>query len=262
MALIKCPECGKEISEKAKSCPNCGYPIWQEQFELETEDVDDVECDEEEEEEAEERESKVSIASLVVFILGAFLCFGNVGAGGTCFLVSFVLVVIAHFQKNTKCVCATIVFWVVTIGFALSLAIGFFSSNSDSKKQKSNDATYSDAEDGARSKYERIGITSTELIDAWNDNQVKCKKEYDGKKLEVTGTVQSIGTDIMDSTYVCLGHDTDFTFVGIQCYTKDENMIDKIAELKEGDLISVVGKGECGSLSFSIKDVEKIDVIK
>ncbi len=27
MALIKCPECGKEISDTAKSCPNCGYRI-------------------------------------------------------------------------------------------------------------------------------------------------------------------------------------------------------------------------------------------
>lgn len=27
MALIKCPECGKEISDKARSCPGCGYPI-------------------------------------------------------------------------------------------------------------------------------------------------------------------------------------------------------------------------------------------
>ncbi len=26
MALIKCPECGKEISDKAISCPNCGCP--------------------------------------------------------------------------------------------------------------------------------------------------------------------------------------------------------------------------------------------
>jgi hypothetical protein len=26
MALIKCPECGKEISDKAPSCPNCGCP--------------------------------------------------------------------------------------------------------------------------------------------------------------------------------------------------------------------------------------------
>ena len=27
MALITCPECGKEISDTARSCPNCGYPI-------------------------------------------------------------------------------------------------------------------------------------------------------------------------------------------------------------------------------------------
>lgn len=25
MALIECPECGKEYSDTAKSCPNCGY---------------------------------------------------------------------------------------------------------------------------------------------------------------------------------------------------------------------------------------------
>ncbi len=27
MALIKCPECGKEVSDKAVTCPNCGYPL-------------------------------------------------------------------------------------------------------------------------------------------------------------------------------------------------------------------------------------------
>lgn len=30
MALIKCPECGKEISDKATVCPNCGMPLRQE----------------------------------------------------------------------------------------------------------------------------------------------------------------------------------------------------------------------------------------
>lgn len=29
MALIKCSECGKEISDKAQSCPKCGNPISQ-----------------------------------------------------------------------------------------------------------------------------------------------------------------------------------------------------------------------------------------
>ena len=27
MALISCPECANSVSEKAKSCPNCGYPL-------------------------------------------------------------------------------------------------------------------------------------------------------------------------------------------------------------------------------------------
>ena len=29
MALINCPECGKEVSDKAKACPNCAYPVAQ-----------------------------------------------------------------------------------------------------------------------------------------------------------------------------------------------------------------------------------------
>lgn len=29
MALITCPECGKEVSDTANNCPNCGYPIAQ-----------------------------------------------------------------------------------------------------------------------------------------------------------------------------------------------------------------------------------------
>lgn len=30
MALIKCPECGRDISDKAESCPHCGYKVGQE----------------------------------------------------------------------------------------------------------------------------------------------------------------------------------------------------------------------------------------
>ena len=27
MGLIKCPECGKEVSTAATTCPHCGYPL-------------------------------------------------------------------------------------------------------------------------------------------------------------------------------------------------------------------------------------------
>lgn len=27
MAIIRCPECGREISDKAAACPSCGAPV-------------------------------------------------------------------------------------------------------------------------------------------------------------------------------------------------------------------------------------------
>lgn len=30
MALIKWPECQKDISDKVKACPHCGYPLVEE----------------------------------------------------------------------------------------------------------------------------------------------------------------------------------------------------------------------------------------
>jgi len=27
--LINCPACGHKVSKKAKACPNCGYPVYQ-----------------------------------------------------------------------------------------------------------------------------------------------------------------------------------------------------------------------------------------
>lgn len=29
MAMIQCPECGKNVSDLASACPNCGYPLSQ-----------------------------------------------------------------------------------------------------------------------------------------------------------------------------------------------------------------------------------------
>ena len=37
MALIICPECSKEVSDKATICPNCGYPIIQEDTNINSE---------------------------------------------------------------------------------------------------------------------------------------------------------------------------------------------------------------------------------
>lgn len=52
MPLIKCPECGKEVSDKSISCINCGYPIL------------DYVCTKEREFAIEEEKRKLEIESL------------------------------------------------------------------------------------------------------------------------------------------------------------------------------------------------------
>lgn len=135
--------------------------------------------------------------------------------------------------------------------------------NKDAEKEVKEDDAKSSNQKTDKKEYnssECIEITSTELISDYNDNQVKCDRAYDGKMLKVTGEVTSVGTDILDNVYVCLGSDTEFTFVGIQCYAKNKETEDLIAELKEGDIITVYGKGECGSLSFSLRNAEILSV--
>ena len=36
MALINCPECGKQVSIEAQTCPGCGYPIAEKQAQTQT----------------------------------------------------------------------------------------------------------------------------------------------------------------------------------------------------------------------------------
>lgn len=89
MALIKCPECGKEISDKAASCPNCGCPVenntYKNHFESEKEEKDYTKIAAQVEK--EEVESRVTqgnrTAGIILNILGTLsLLLGIFGGGG------------------------------------------------------------------------------------------------------------------------------------------------------------------------------------
>lgn len=61
MALIKCPECGTDVSDLAISCPKCAYPIREKKSEIlqkETEELDLKEKEEEDEEQKKEEDTK------------------------------------------------------------------------------------------------------------------------------------------------------------------------------------------------------------
>lgn len=101
---------------------------------------------------------------------------------------------------------------------------------------------------------EAITISAVDLLEAYDANEVKADKLYKDKILEVTGDVKSIGKDLFDKVYITLGDkDEAFAIISVQCYFKDDSEIDKVAELSEGDKVTVVGVCEGGTLNVTLK---------
>jgi len=97
-----------------------------------------------------------------------------------------------------------------------------------------------------------ISITASELIAAYDENEVTADGKYKNKNLEVTGTIASIGSGINDPYIVLRDGDS---YIGVQCYFENQS---KLAELKKGDQITIKGIGKGKLLNVN---VEKCKII-
>lgn len=124
MSLIECPECGKQISDKAKSCPNCGCPIMVGNTSMQTTTIKN----------ADQKVSGLSVVALIFSIIGCT------------FIIGIVLAIIDLCKKDgRKKVCSKIA--LIICGFWLIIFfIAFGSSETDSNNSISNtNATVSES---------------------------------------------------------------------------------------------------------------------
>ena len=89
MSLINCPECTKEISDKAPACPNCGAPISAEKIATESDLVTTQETS---------KKLKAHILISVLMIIGgALIALGTADSGGAGFGVLIAVVGLGWF---------------------------------------------------------------------------------------------------------------------------------------------------------------------
>ena len=121
--------------------------------------------------------------------------------------------------------------------------------NSDSKQ-----TSVSNENSNKKQMEPELSISATELINAYNENEVKADKMYKGKIVEVNGIVDAIDSGIDDKAIVRLSDGDEFSFDNVQCCIDDENQ-DKACELKKGENVTIIGKadGEIAGTPF-IKD--------
>lgn len=80
MALIKCSECAKEISDKAEICPSCGNPIHAQAVEVQGK----VEI-----ERTNKRWKKKRLWGVLILIIGFFTIFSSIGWGILLMMIGF-----------------------------------------------------------------------------------------------------------------------------------------------------------------------------
>ena len=90
MSLIKCSECGKEISNRADACPSCGNPIHRAPIENE-EGIQKVEI-----EQTNKKWKKTGCLSVVVAFIGIMLMGKSIWLG---FFVLFIAVIIGQYAR-------------------------------------------------------------------------------------------------------------------------------------------------------------------
>ena len=84
-----------------------------------------------------------------------------------------------------------------------------------------------------------IEMNAVQLYQEYNANQVAADAKYKGKILSVSGTVNDVGIDIIDTPYVMLG--TEQLLSAVQCMfsKQDESML---AQLSKGQSLRIQGK--------------------
>lgn len=87
MALIKCPECGNEMSSTALSCPHCGAPNKAEQTK---------------EENRKSSQLLATICGILTFCVGVFGDNFGMSTGMRLFVVAFLLVGYVIANKEVK----------------------------------------------------------------------------------------------------------------------------------------------------------------
>jgi len=92
---------------------------------------------------------------------------------------------------------------------------------------------------GTSSSQPAIIVTAPELISDYQANEIAADQRYKGRVIQVSGAVESIGKDIVDSMYITLKSGEKYDVVSVQCFF-DDSAGPRLARLRESDNVTVV----------------------
>jgi len=122
------------------------------------------------------------------------------------------------------------------LGLFLIIILGSALGSGNDDRPTSSSPTAAETEE-----VQAISITARQLYQEYSDNQIAADAKYEDQWLEITGTVESIGKDIVDDMYVSL--ETGNLVGSVQCMLEDSEF-EEAANLSEGQSVTVIGKND------------------
>lgn len=121
----------------------------------------------------------------------------------------------------------------------LFIIIGSLGSNDTSTTQQTT-ASSNSPEREVEQAVVAMNVSSETLRKAYSANQVSADQMYEGKLLEISGTIDTIGKDILDEAYITFEASDPYAFDKVQCMFKMVNE-GELATVSKGDPITVQG---------------------
>jgi hypothetical protein len=125
-------------------------------------------------------------------------------------------------------------FWVIIVIVVLAIA------GSSSENNQPGTTVKTPVQNQPEQKVEAIKLSAENLRQAYKANEVNGDNLYKGKLVEISGTVDSIGKDVMKEAYITFETPESVSFDKVQCmFNQTEEA--GLAQLKKGQAIKVQG---------------------
>ena len=144
-------------------------------------------------------------------------------------------------------------FWLIVVVIAIAVMTG----ESDETQDTQHEATIKQMETVADKSAEVetvkvIQISATELLQEYKANQVAADNKYKNKLLEVTGIIDSIGKDILDTPFITLSNQQEYSFDNVQImFSKKDSK--QLVDLQKGQVVTVQGEVDSKLLNIILK---------
>ena len=139
--------------------------------------------------------------------------------------------------------------WAILVVFFFS-AIGTINDSMESAGSASNSSVKAAPEPV-------YTVTALEMAAEYKENEVAADAKYEDKLVEISGTVDTIGKDVLDTPYIAFATANQYEIINrIQCMFEKKSDVEALSGVSKGEKITLRGTVSGALGNIIVKDCE------